>query len=79
MKELGVEFKEDPYDWFMGFAGKDPHHITSTLQDIYRGKRTETSFFNGFISEKGRKFNIKTPANDSIMKLMEIIEKSMNL
>lgn len=70
----GIEFKEDMYKLFFTIAAKDPTHRTSTQQDVIAHKPTEVDFFNGYIVRKGKEYGIPTPANDSILILMNIID-----
>lgn len=46
----------------------------SSLQSIWKGNKTETDFFNGYISRKGKEFNAPTPYNDEILKVIGDIE-----
>ena len=45
------------------------------LQDLLKGRRTETNHLNGHIARKGREKNIPTPANDAIVELVRRIER----
>lgn len=73
-QELGMPLTMDVKEWFYEFAGKDPHHKTSTFQDILKNKRTEIEFFNGYIVKKGRKLGIPTPINECLLKMMHAVE-----
>lgn len=46
----------------------------SLLQSLERGEKTEIDIFNGYISEKGKQYNVATPYNDLIVKLIREIE-----
>jgi 2-dehydropantoate 2-reductase len=70
----GVVFDEDMVQFFLKTAGKDPHHRTSTQQDVINHKTTEIDFFNGYIVKKGKEYHIPTPTNEAILNLMHIIE-----
>lgn len=48
---------------------------SSSLQSLERGRKTEVRYFNGFISDKGKKHHIETPVNDRMLKLVEEIEE----
>lgn len=39
----------------------------SLLQDVLRGRRTEIDYLNGYVSELGRKVDVKTPFNDAVV------------
>ncbi len=49
-------------------------NISSMLQDVTRGRRTEIGFLNGRISELGWKYGIPTPYNDVLTALIKFIE-----
>jgi 2-dehydropantoate 2-reductase len=49
-------------------------NISSMLQDVTRGSRTEIEFLNGRISELGREHGIPTPYNDVLTALIKFIE-----
>ena len=42
----------------------------SMLQDVIRKRRTEISFLNGYVSQRGREVGVKTPFNDAITDLV---------
>lgn len=47
---------------------------SSMLQSLERGRKTEIDFLNGYICENGRKYNVPTPVNDAIVKIIKEIE-----
>ena len=49
-------------------------NISSMLQDVTKGRRTEIDFLNGRISELGREHSIPTPYNDVLTALIKFIE-----
>ncbi len=71
----GIEFDEDMIEYFWKFAGRDPTHKTSTLQDIERDKPTEVEFMNGYIVKRAKDFNLEMPANRAIFTLMRLVEE----
>ncbi|MHA1341747.1 MAG: ketopantoate reductase family protein [Promethearchaeota archaeon] len=77
-KHENIIFNEDMYQWLMSFAGKDPHHKTSTLQDIIKDKPTEIPFINGYIVRKGIQYGVDITANRAIYDLIAIIEAENN-
>lgn len=48
---------------------------SSSLQSLERGRRTEIDYLNGYICSKGKKYNIETPVNDAVVKMIKEIEK----
>ncbi|PWM74759.1 MAG: 2-dehydropantoate 2-reductase [Bacillota bacterium] len=51
--------------------------ISSMLQDIRHGKKCEIDFINGVVCEFGRKYNVKTPFNDMVVKTVHEIEEGI--
>lgn len=49
--------------------------LTSTHQDVVKGRRTEVDFMNGLIADKGQEVGVPTPANDAIVTVMKEIER----
>lgn len=48
--------------------------ISSTAQDLARGKKTEIEFLNGYIVELGKRYGIDTPCNLSIYAIVKMLE-----
>jgi 2-dehydropantoate 2-reductase len=44
------------------------------LQDLEKGKKTEVDFINGSICEYGRMYQVPTPVNDKVVKIIHEIE-----
>lgn len=47
---------------------------SSSLQSLERGRKTEIDFLNGYISDKGKLFGVKTPVNDAVWTMVQEIE-----
>ncbi len=50
--------------------------MSSTLQDILRGKRTEIGALNGYIVEMGEKYDVPTPVNSTLTGLIRVLEST---
>lgn len=50
--------------------------LSSTAQDIIRGKRTEIDSLNGFIAQKGAQLGVATPVNQTLHALVKLLEQS---
>jgi 2-dehydropantoate 2-reductase len=48
--------------------------VSSTAQDLAKGKMTEINFLNGYIVELGRRHGIATPYNESVHALVKMLE-----
>jgi len=48
--------------------------LSSTAQDINRGKKTEIDSLNGYISRRGAELGVPTPVNQALYTLVELLE-----
>jgi 2-dehydropantoate 2-reductase len=55
-------------------ATQIPEALSSTCQDLMRGKRTEIDSLNGFVTHRGAKLGIPTPMNHALWALVKIAE-----
>ena len=53
-------------------------HHSSMLNDIKRGKKTEIDFLNGVFVTLGKRHNIPTPVNETIVREIKFLESSKN-
>lgn len=60
--------------FLMAFGFKYRKLRSSSLQSLLRGRKTEVLYFNGFIVDKGKEFEVSTPVNVSITKMIQEIE-----
>jgi 2-dehydropantoate 2-reductase len=51
--------------------------VSSTAQDLARGKMTEIDFLNGYIVELGKRYGIATPYNESVYALVKMMESQI--
>ncbi len=49
-------------------------NISSMLQDVTRGKRTEIDFINGAVVREGKALRVKTPVNEMLVRLVKDLE-----
>lgn len=50
--------------------------LSSTAQDLNRGKPTEIDSLNGFIARRGVKLNVPTPVNQALFTLVKLAEET---
>ncbi|NOZ59362.1 MAG: ketopantoate reductase family protein [Euryarchaeota archaeon] len=50
-------------------------HISSMLQDMERGKRTEIDYLNGAVVRLGRELGIATPVNETVTEIVKALER----
>jgi len=48
--------------------------LSSTAQDMNRGKRTEIDSLNGYISRRGAELGVPTPVNHTLYSLVKLVE-----
>ena len=76
-KAAGVKLKsEDPeYPWYAASEGLPATFKTSILQSLELKRPTEIDFINGSVCEWGKKYNIPTPVNKTLVAGVKGIEK----
>jgi 2-dehydropantoate 2-reductase len=57
-------------------AGTMPAAISSTAQDILRGRRTEIDSLNGYVARGGAELNVATPVNQTLHALVKLLEET---
>jgi 2-dehydropantoate 2-reductase len=70
----GVQVAGDVYAAVAGLAASMPSQLSSTAQDLARGKPTEIDYLNGLIVQRGLALGIPTPANRVLWALVKLIE-----
>jgi len=58
----------------MKIATQMSEALSSTAQDINRGKRTEIASLNGFIARRGAKLGVPAPMNQALFTLVRLVE-----
>jgi len=57
-------------------AGAMPAQLSSTAQDMARGKPSEIDHLNGFVARRGAALGVATPANQALYALVRLIEST---
>ena len=68
---------EDPKTAIAGafkIATQMAEALSSTAQDMNRGKRTEIDSLNGYISRRGAELGVPTPVNHALYALVKLVE-----
>ena len=73
----GVELPGDIADRAIKFADAMPQTMSSTAQDIAKGKRTEIDHLNGYVARQGEALDIPTPVNRTLSALMKLLEQTI--
>jgi 2-dehydropantoate 2-reductase len=53
-----------------------PEALSSTAQDIARGKPTEIDSLNGFLVRRGAEMGVRTPVNQTLHSLVKLLEQA---
>ena len=71
---LGVSTPADIIDMVLGIAASMPNQFSSTAQDLARGKPTEIDHLNGYVVRKARELGVATPANQTLLITIKLLE-----
>lgn len=74
-KGIGLEF-ESGMEHIKDLGVKVSNHYPSMAQDVARKVPTEIDFINGAIVREGKKVNVPTPVNETIVNLIKVIENT---
>ena len=74
-RPAGVDLVEqDIAGWYGPLNTLSPKGKTSMLQDIEAGRKTEVEIFGGKVVEMGRTYGIPTPANQTVLRIIQVLE-----
>ncbi len=72
----GIHLSKKDADDFLPFLQKmSPVGKTSMVQDVEAGRKTEVEMFAGKVVEMGNTLNIPTPVNQTLLRLIQVIEE----
>ena len=72
----GVKLPQDLPQAVRNIASSMPKQLSSTAQDLARGKPSEIDHLNGFIVRRGQALGIATPVNRSLQVLVNLLQNS---
>jgi 2-dehydropantoate 2-reductase len=67
---------DDPLAKVEAVCQKTSENVSSMLQDVLAGRRTEIDYINGVIVKQGRLSGVPTPVNQTLCDLVKGIERS---
>ncbi|NML18366.1 ketopantoate reductase family protein [Azohydromonas caseinilytica] len=70
----GVEVTGDPHAAVRLIAQTMPTQLSSTAQDVARGKRSEIDHLNGYVLRRGQTLGLATPVNRALHALVKLLE-----
>lgn len=71
----GVSMRDDLLDRIMKIPAAMPNQMSSTAQDLARGKPSEIDFLNGYVVRKGAELGIPTPTNHALQVMVKLAER----
>lgn len=71
----GVTLPPDLAPKVLGIAQRMPDQMSSTAQDLQRGKPTEIEFLNGHVVRRGAEHGIPTPTNLALLVAVRLAER----
>jgi 2-dehydropantoate 2-reductase len=75
-QRVGVNLGEQDLDqWHAVLKTLSPKGKTSMLQDIEAGRKTEVEIFAGKVVELGQSYGIPTPANQTMLSIVHVLEQ----
>jgi 2-dehydropantoate 2-reductase len=74
LRLAGVEDSSAAYAGACKIATQMSGALSSTAQDMLRGKRTEIDSLNGYISRRGAELGVPTPVNQAVYTLIKLAE-----
>ncbi|MGE0063505.1 MAG: ketopantoate reductase family protein [Xanthobacteraceae bacterium] len=70
----GIKIDPGIFDRLFDFAQSMPTQISSTAQDIARGRPTEIDYLNGAVVREGEVLGVATPVNRTLHALVRLLE-----
>lgn len=70
----GLEDPKAAVDGALKIATQMADALSSTAQDMNRGKRTEIDSLNGYIARRGAELGVPTPVNQALYAMVKLVE-----
>jgi 2-dehydropantoate 2-reductase len=71
----GVSMPEDILEQILKIPAAMPNQMSSTAQDVARGKPSEIDFLNGYVVRKGAELGVPTPTNHALQVMVKLAER----
>jgi 2-dehydropantoate 2-reductase len=72
----GVHLPDTIVEAVFKLADAMPQTMSSTAQDLAKGKRTEIDHLNGYVVKQGETLGVPTPVNRTLNALMKLLEQT---
>jgi len=73
-RAAGVQVPGDMHAAVQQIARSMPNQLSSTAQDLARGRQSEIDHLNGVVVRKGAALGVPTPANRALLALVKLLE-----
>jgi 2-dehydropantoate 2-reductase len=74
-RACGVSIGDDLLAHILNIPAIMPNQMSSTAQDLARGKPSEIDFLNGYVVRKGAELGIPTPTNQTLQVMVKLTER----
>jgi 2-dehydropantoate 2-reductase len=71
----GVSMPDDMLEQILKIPAAMPNQVSSTAQDVARGKPSEIDFLNGYVVRKGAETGVATPTNQALQVMVKLVER----
>jgi 2-dehydropantoate 2-reductase len=71
----GVSMPDGILEQILKIPAAMPNQMSSTAQDVARGKPSEIDFLNGYVVRKGAELGIPTPTNQALQVMVKLAER----
>jgi 2-dehydropantoate 2-reductase len=75
----GVALPDDLIGQIMKIPANMPGQMSSTAQDLARGKPSEIDFLNGYVVRKGAELGIPTPTNQALQVMVKLAQRGKEI
>jgi len=78
-RACGVSIGDDLLAHILNIPAIMPNQMSSTAQDLARGKPSEIDFLNGYVVRKGAELGIPTPTNHALQVMVKLTQRGKAL
>ncbi|MEH2589486.1 ketopantoate reductase family protein [Bradyrhizobium sp. AZCC 1721] len=78
-RACGVSIPDDLLEHILNIPTMMPNQMSSTAQDLARGKPSEIDFLNGHVVRKGAELGIVTPTNQALQVMVKLAERGKEI
>jgi 2-dehydropantoate 2-reductase len=75
----GVAMPKDILERILKIPAAMPNQMSSTAQDVARGKPSEIDFLNGYVVRKGAELGIPTPTNHALQVMVKLAQRGKEI